>query len=225
MRVLTPVVVRSFEPLWVEVQAADGREWVVPVWSKDDAPTIPDEHGGDGQNPVAGFRDDALHAITRELRERWKSDPGLLMTAGFVHGVRKPHKPGGKAESWEMTAMRIRRLGDDHRGNSAKKLLDRGRSEGLRSGRDWTPRGEAALESVDRAKAAICTLLTDEPTIQLDELGVSLDGVGQRRAGRFNSRGIEEPDAQAISQAATDAAIEELEAKGVARRRFRLRPV
>jgi hypothetical protein len=46
-----------------------------------------------------------------------------LMAAGFTLGVRKPHKPGAAAESWEEIAARVRRL-DDGRGNRRASCSD-----------------------------------------------------------------------------------------------------
>lgn len=221
---LEPLVVHFGEPLWVSVRrAAEGVEWVAPVFSKDDVPSIPDELGGDAQNAKAPPRT-AVEAVYRELRRVWESDDAYarqrLMAAGFVLGVRKPFKPGGHAESWEETAARLRRVGGDLRGNSTRKLLDRARLEGLRSGGDWTERGDAVLANVDRAKAAIRDVLENEPTIWRHELTVKLNrGIGRRpRAGRFDGDGRPlQPCDYAISEMATEAAIGDLEAMGEVR--------
>ena len=167
----------------------------------------------------------AWEAITAELRSAWETNPGELAAAGFVLGVRSPRKPGTQPESWEETAARVRRRGDDRRGNAAKKLLARARREGIWVGGDvggaFTPRSKALLANVDRAIAATVAALAEFETIQLDRLLLGLNGVVPLPSWCGSDRFLDlTPPLRAISETAMDAAIDDLEAEGRVRRVF-----
>lgn len=191
-------------PLWANVRASDGREWLVPVVSQGGAPLISAGIGGDGQDP-APPPTTALKAIHSELARCWESDPvdrATLMAAGFADGVRRPHQPGGHPESPEQVAVRVRRMLADRerrpnrrgRGiagdptltlelalrtrrtwdNTERGVLKRARSEGIYSGGLLTERGVALVANVDRAKTAACEALAEIGEATLDELRARL---------------------------------------------------
>lgn len=204
------VVFRPGDPLLLDVRSDDGREWLVPVWSRDGRPFAIYESGGSDWNrpPIRGVDTavpaDAWEAITAELQRAWTPE---LAAAGFTLGVRRPRKPGAQAETWEETAIRVRRLGSDRRGNNARKLLARARREGIWARGEFTWKGNALLAEVDRAKATVVAALDAEGTIRLDELRLRLGDVGRSH----------EPPTRATSEMAVDAAIGDLESDQVVR--------